>query len=301
MNLLKKLQEEIIKLNPLQASFIKKNLNELTKAELNSFNTYISYCMEIGADIIFLAESYDLIVKDTFKEQVYFKRNKRYRFSKYDEVADSVYNSDEYMKKYMFGLAISAFLWPNHRVMHQYFLAILNDTPSNKEAEYLEIGPGHGFYFMQSMKNTNFSHYTGVDISPTSVELTKSIISSAHFGSYSNYNIIESNFLSWTSEKKFDFIVMAEVLEHVEQPLLFLEKSHEILTNSGTAFITTCINAPAIDHIYLYDSVKHLSSQVSKAGFKIISELVVPYVELSLEETMKQMLPVNIAMYITKK
>ena len=292
-----KLQDEIIKLNPLQASFIQASIEGLTQEENDTFCNYLNYCSKIGISLIFLAQSYDLIVKDTFKEQIYFKRNKKYRFSKYSEVADSVYNSKQYMQKYMYGLAISAFLWPNHRAMHRYFLDVL---PTNITGKYLEIGPGHGFYFVQSMKRTNFSHYTGVDISPISVALTKSILKENATESYDNYEIIQSDFFSWSNENKFDFVVMAEVLEHVEQPQQFLNKIHNILTTGGEAFITTCINAPAIDHIYLYQCVDSLLSQIKESNFSITSQLVVPYDNLTLEQTMALSLPVNIALLIKK-
>lgn len=293
MSVINSLIVEIVSLNPLQASFLKNSVDSLNDDDRRSFGTYIEYCLDGGYDLTFLAKSYDLIVKDTFREQVYFKRHKRYRYSSFSQVADSVYFSDEYMEKYMYGLAISAFLWPNHRAMHHFFL---DELPRNISGCYLEIGPGHGFYFMQSMLRAAFSSYTGIDISPTSVAMTKDILESKRFGSFSGYNIIQSDFLAWEPSRRYEYIVMSEVLEHVENPCDFLLKIRDVLSPEGKVFITTCINAPAIDHIYLYENLGQLEDQVKNSGLRVSNELVVPYNSLSLDESMAQKLPVNVAM-----
>ena len=293
MTLVKKLADEITKLNPMQAKFIQSSLNSLSADEIELFQHYLSYCLKSNIAMDFLAQAYHLIVKDTLTEQIYFKRHKKYRYSSYDEVASSVYMSEEYMSKYMYGLALSAFLWPNHRQLHHFFLQRL---PKEKTGKYLEVGPGHGFYFMQSMRHCNFEHYQGVDISPTSVQLTNDILASNQFGNFTDYSIRQENFLTWKNDESYDLIVMAEVLEHVENPAEFLNKIKQLLAPNGSAFITTCINAPAIDHIYLYQTVEQLKDQIAQANFVINAELIVPYAELSLEQSLEQRLPVNIAL-----
>jgi len=298
MDLIQKLIEEIETLNQLQSSFLKESIKAAEAKDIETFSAYLGYCVNKGISISFLAASYDLIVKDTFKEQVYFQRHQRYRHSSYDDVANSVYQSEEYMTKYMYGLALSAFLWPNHRALHNFFLG---EVMQNRTGSYLEVGPGHGFYFIQSMRCGGFSHYKGVDISPTSVTMTQDIIESKYFGDFQNYEIECSDFLASNIEDRYDFIVMSEVLEHVEKPLLFLKKIKVLLKERGAAFITTCINSPAIDHIFLYSSLDMLTEQIEQAGLKISNRLVVPYANLSLEESMRKLLPVNVAMSLELK
>ncbi|MFT2111490.1 class I SAM-dependent methyltransferase [Marinomonas sp. 2405UD68-3] len=298
MNLIKELMDKIRALNQLQFLFLDKNMPLAESNDIKTFTAYLNYCVDKGVSIAFLAESYDLIVKDMFKEQVYFQRHKRYRHSNYSDVANSVYQNKEYMTKYMYGLALTAFLWPNHRAIHHFFL---KEIVKNRTGQYLEIGPGHGLYFMQSMINGRFSSYKGVDISPTSVEMTKDILQSKHFGDFQDYTIECSDFLTSSVSGKYDFIVMSEVLEHVENPDIFLEKIKILLNKNGAAFITTCINSPAIDHIFLYDTVEMLVTQVEKAGLKVVTKLIVPYANLTLEESMNKLLPVNVAMSLELK
>lgn len=297
-SLIQELIKEITTLNQLQSSFLDESLQTADQSDIDTLGAYLGYCVSKGVSIGFLAESYDLIVKDTFKEQVFFQRYKRYRHSSYSDVANSVYQSEEYMTKYMYGLALTAFLWPNHRAMHNFFL---EEIVQNRTGAYLEIGPGHGFYFIQSMKNGAFSSFQGVDISPTSVAMTNDIIQSKYFGDFKEYKIECSDFLTSAISGKYDFIVMSEVLEHVEKPELFLDKVTTLLNKDGTVFITTCINSPAIDHIYLYESIEMLVEQIEKAGLKVSNQLLVPYANLTLEESMAKLLPVNVAMSLILK
>lgn len=296
-NLLAQLIIEIGRINPLQTQFLEKSLNELSSHELTTFVQYVEYCQDNKITIEYLAKSYDLIVKDTFREQVYFRRHGHYRYQSYQEVAESVYHHPEYMNQYMYGLALSTFLWPNHLAMYRFFIDTL---PKQRKGRYLEVGPGHGFYFMQAIHNCMYDFFQGIDISATSVKMTNSILSSKIFGKSADYLITQSDFFKWDSEKKFDCLVMAEVLEHVEQPLAFLKQLFELANDDAHVFITTCINAPAIDHIYLYPDIESLNAQINESGFSIIKQLIIPYSGKTLEETNASKLPINVAMVLEK-
>jgi 2-polyprenyl-3-methyl-5-hydroxy-6-metoxy-1,4-benzoquinol methylase len=201
------------------------------------------------------------------------------------------------MTKYMHGLALTSFLWPNHTRMRRYFEEKL---PRGRSGLYLEIGPGHGFYFMTAMRGTRFSPFFGIDISPTSVELTRRLLESGVFGQFSNFSLYEADFLQADPPARADALVMGEVLEHVEEPARFLRRAREVTTDDAFVFVTTCINSPAFDHIFLFESVDHLSSVVESAGLRISDSLVLPYEGLSIEETNARRLPVNVAMVLSR-
>jgi hypothetical protein len=112
------LRDSILGLNPLQSDFLEESLRDVAADELGDLNAYVHFGKSLGLDIPYLATCYDLIVKDTLREQMYFLRHGKYRYSTFDEVAESVYFDDEYMRKYMHGLALTAYLWPNHRALH---------------------------------------------------------------------------------------------------------------------------------------------------------------------------------------
>lgn len=296
-DLVSSLIQKIVSGNKLQKGFLQSSVELLSDEDMKDFNAYIKYCLERGRDIAYLASSYDLVVKDMLQQQVYFRRHNHYRYSRVDEVASSVYFNDDYMNKYMTGLALSTFLWPNHLAIKKFFVKTL---PKDKSGIYLEIGPGHGFNLMMAMRSTSYSHFVGVDISPSSVEMTKSILGCEYFGCYSNYEIVGGDFLKWPVTTKFNAVVMGEVLEHVENPLDFLKKINEIADDNAYIFITTCINSPAVDHIYLYRSRKEIEEQVNSAGLHIKESLFVPYTGTTMAESEEQALSINVALLLGK-
>ena len=100
-----------------------------------------------------------------------------------------------------------------------------------------------------------------------------------------------TDFLDGDFKGKFDAIVMGEVLEHVEKPDIFLEKITELSKKETFIFINTCINTPAIDHIYLFESIEDIETLFLRSGLNVRERLLVPYEEMSIDETMNRSLP----------
>lgn len=292
-----KLVDEIKKINAFQSNFLTESLTSIKEEELVAFNNYIEYFLSSGITMEYLAVSYNVAVKDISKEQIYFKRHKKYRYSKLNEVDEAVYHNKEYMDNYMYGLAISYFLWPNHRLMHQWFNEKL---PKNQKGTYFEVGPGPGYFFLSAMKLSAYNNFEAVDISEASKDLTESIVKSSFFGNFSNYKISNADFLNFEYHKKYDAIVVGEVLEHVENPKVFLERIKEIAQDDAYIFVTTAINSPAIDHIYLFNSVDAVEKMVLEAGLKVKEKLVLPYMNHTVEEALEYLLPINIALILEK-
>lgn len=296
--LVQELVASILARNPLQSSFIAQSLTGIRPDELDDLGSYVTFGLGRGLSVGYLAECYDLIVKDTLREQLYFQRHGRYRYSSFSEVADAVYFDDEYMRKYMHGLALTAYLWPNHRSLHRYFTGKI---PADQGGRYLEVGPGHGMYMMSAMRISGYTAFDGIDISPTSVAMTRDLLESGCFGNFENYRILlQDFFVSDISHESCAAIVIGEVLEHVEDPGRFLVRASEIAIDGGFIFITTPINAPAVDHIYLFKSYDEIESLVIDAGLHVVDKLLVPYPELSVEESLDQRLPINVAMVLGK-
>jgi 2-polyprenyl-3-methyl-5-hydroxy-6-metoxy-1,4-benzoquinol methylase len=298
MDLFTQLIEEIQRNNESHQKFLANALIQLTDRERQALSTYITFFSENGKAIPYIAECYNSLVRDTINEQFYFIKNKKYRFSTFSEVKSEVYFNDDFMEKYMIGLGISTFLWPQHLKIHRFFLDRL---PRNNPGTYLEIGPGHGFYFIDAMKNTEYSFFEGIDISPKSIWLTNTIIGSGLFGRFDNYRVYLADFSQFNPDKTYDAIVMGEVLEHVENPLSLLDKIYLITNKNSFIFITTVINAPAIDHIYLFDSINSIKELIFKAKLFIKDILIAPANEkLSIEKNIEKKFPINVALVLSK-
>lgn len=293
-SLLSKIAEQM----PLHKNFLEQSLAKITDDEINNFELYLDFCARQNLDIPYLATCYSTIVEDTINEQIYFRKNKTYRHNSFQSVAKDVYFNNDYMARYMYGLAITGYFWPNHLDMYRFFEKTL---PRNHSGRYVEIGPGHGNYMMRAMENSSYQSFTGIDISQTSIDMTDDILKSFLPKEKQKYDLKCIDFLEFDlPHETYDAIVMGEVLEHVEHPDIFLKRIHDIASDDAYIFITTCANAPAVDHIYLYKSPKDVEDQIRDCGLDIVHPLILPYEGKTIEQCEKLMLSVNVA-YVLKK
>lgn len=292
------LRDAILEQNPMHRSFMTAALANVTAEEMGHLDRYIDFCRQRGLTIDYLAECYLTIVGDTLREQIYFQKHKKYRYSSFAEVANNVYFNDEYMSFYMYGLAITSFLWPNHLALFRFFRDTL---PKDKKGAYLEIGPGHGYFLLTAMQRGAYDSFTGVDISETSIAQTRALLE--HFGGgKKSFDLKCMDFLdSKLPENGFDAVVMGEVLEHVEQPDRFLKQIARLAKKDAHIFVTTCINAPAVDHIYLFRDTAQLEKLFSDCGLKIKDQMIKPYEGKTLEESLQQLLAINVAYVLERK
>lgn len=293
-----KLVEIILQRKPMHKKFINNTYSFLSTDEKKEAELYISYLIEYkGHELNDLADAYTTIVEDTFREELFFKKNGRYRYSKYSEVANTVYHNKEYMWKYMIGLALSSFWWINHVKIRRFFNKCISGISSKY---FIEVGPGHGLYFLDALKQSAFENYHGIDISSTSIKLTKEIVDSGYFGKVPDYSLWQDDFLTYKKQISYDFLVMGEVLEHVEDPKLFLSSAYNILSKDGFMFLTTCYNSPAIDHIYNPGSFHNLKTLLLSSGFNMIDFIIAPRLGYTVEQCEEELLPVNVAFLLKK-
>jgi hypothetical protein len=287
----------IVARQPMHRKFLTTSINRLTEEERLEAEQYLAYLNQQNHSYEDIAAAYLTIVIDTFKEELMFRETGRYRCSSYAEAAEAVYDNPDYMRHYMVGLALTSFWWANHAQMRRFFLQHL---PANLKGSYLEVGPGHGLYFMDAMRKTSCDGFTGVDISETSTALTSNLINSGFFGDFPKPSLITADFFTFEPETPAAALVMGEVLEHVEAPGRFLERAHAVTNDDPFIFLTTCINSPAIDHIYNPENFENLEALINQTGFKVTHSLLTPLADKSLEECWQQRLGVNVALLLSK-
>jgi 2-polyprenyl-3-methyl-5-hydroxy-6-metoxy-1,4-benzoquinol methylase len=288
-----KLFEGIRAGNMLHYRFVAHAATQLSADEMARLEAYIGFCLSRGLTQQEVCAAYLTIVNDTMREQAYFRKHRRYRFSSFAEVANSVYFDDAYMSRYMYGLAISSFLWPNHLDLLRYFRATL---PTARTGRYLEIGPGHGYFLLTAMQHSAFTDFLGIDISQTSIDQTGAVIT--HFAPdlAPRAKLECMDFLLCDLPKHgFDAVVMGEVLEHVETPQVFLDRIRLLAAPDAHIYITTCINAPAVDHICLFETLEQLEGLFAASGLGVRDQLIRPYEGKSVQESLDNRLPMNVA------
>ncbi len=254
--------------------------------------SYSGYLSSQNIPLEYAIEAYLEMCHNMLKSQIAFMRTGQYPASKHEDVIEEVYDNEERMKSYMIGLAISQFLWRTHFEMYDFLRnAVRRYCPS--ATNYLEIGPGHGLFLKEAMRSLPSSaEAIVVDISSTSIGITKSIMDYFFPGS-TQLQFHQCDMLSLDLSQKYDFITMGEVLEHVNYPDKLLVKLHNLLNSNGRAFVSTCVNAPAIDHIYHFKFVDEIRKMLNDCGLEIEDEMVLPVERLPMHQIVEKKITIN--------
>ena len=96
-----------------------------------------------------------------------------------------------------------------------------------------------------------------------------------------------------SQERKFDFVILGEVLEHVNNGLDFMRKTKDLLSASGTVFLTTAANSPALDHVLHFHNVDEIRKMISEAGLRIVKEVAFAAENIPKEDWEKELVTIN--------
>tara|TARA_B110000008_G_scaffold263003_1_gene285981 strand:+ start:93 stop:1016 length:924 start_codon:yes stop_codon:yes gene_type:complete len=304
---LPKLSNYIFKLISTKSSFQKKKIlnfhKTLTSKDLIENEKYLqiykNFLKKNNISISSAVDSYIEMCNDMFSCHIKFLRTGKYPVYDVKEAKRRVYNNQKKMKSYMVGLAISQFFWKTHYKMFKHLQFFVKNSKSSKS--YLEIGPGHGLFSYCSYKNLkNLKSFDIIDISKTSLNLTKSFLSSFLKKNKVNIKYILGDFLKKKIDMKYDIIVCGEVLEHVSDPIKFMKKVHYYLNNKGKVFISTCINCPAIDHVNQWHNIGEIRKIFKKSKLDILNEKVLPVEKVSYNKALKNKITVNYSAILKK-
>lgn len=209
---------------------------------------------------------YHAMCKTLLKHQAYYNRHQTYMPITYDQALESVYLNDQYMlSEYLPGLFISHWLWPHHYQQLKFFeKTFLSMIKQKRGKVLLEVGVGSGAYSYHALKVAPGLAIRAIDVSPAAIEFS-TVINPSRF--HAHLGTIEQQ-----PDESEDWLVCVEVLEHLEDPELFLYEVDRVLKPGGHAFITAAINAGSPDHIFLYNSPDQVENQLLNAGFRVLDK-----------------------------
>jgi ubiquinone/menaquinone biosynthesis C-methylase UbiE len=200
------------------------------------------------------------------QERADFLRSGRYASSSFAEVERRVYANPEIMEYHMYGLVFSQFLWKDQYARLEFFCNGLPQYRSHIDS-YLELGGGHAMYISSAAEILRpDTHFELIDISATSMELARAMSPNDRI----RYHLCDV--YDFPADRKYDFVVAGELLEHLEEPRKLLARIRAMLTPRGRAFLTTPVNAPTVDHIYLFNHAREIREMFRSEGFLIESE-----------------------------
>lgn len=290
--------QKIEMLNPMHSKKLKKNIVFFDDRYYELANAFFAKYTDIlhlnNKTLDYAINCYLQMIADVNSETVEFLRTGKYTSSTFAEVNQRVYSRPETMEYYMHGLIMSQFLWKHHYQMLQYFIDTLPRYIGATKS-YLEVGVGHGLYLSKALEIMDTgTRLTAVDISETSIALAKSFINDIRI----NYHL--KDIFEFDNHLKYNFITLGEVLEHVEDPLKLLQKLNALLSDDGVLFFTTPTNAPAIDHIYLFNTVGEIQDIIKAAGFSIETELSLLSEEVLPERAVKFKIAILYGVFLKK-
>lgn len=244
-----------------------------------------------GGDLSTYCEDYKWMCEEFLKEELYFRREGRYRLATFKEAFDEVYNKPEYMSRYVRGILISQLIWTPHARAFDFFRTnFLSSTVPGQN--HLEIGPGHGLFLYFASQEPNLAHIEAWDVSQSSIAATKHALSS--LGVTRNIELKEQDVLAGAPKPDFfHSAIISEVLEHLERPDLALRTLRTALKPGGKLFINVPVNSPAPDHIYLWSSTDEFVDFVKEQGFEIDETQFLPITGHSLERALKNKLSIS--------
>lgn len=297
--ILDRILQKIADKNPSHAEKLKLNLTdfdgEYSHLANLFFDQYNAYLERTGIRLDFGIDCYLHMIEDMLEERLKFIREDQYSNSSFDDVEKRIYGNPEIMTYHMHGLVLAQFLWFDQYERILFFRRQLGKYfPSRNK--YLEIGGGHGLYMFEAINTLpETKQFDLVDISQSSLDLARGIISNDRVSYYLK------NIFDFTESETYDFITMGEVLEHVEDPLSLLKKVGSLLNHDGVCYLTTPINAPMIDHIYLFRNETEIRDMFDAAGFEVIEEKIVISEKISEKQAAKFKVPVMYAAFIKRK
>jgi SAM-dependent methyltransferase len=273
-----KLLNYIYSKNPAQKKKLEKVLTRNTQmaADLDSFlKRYESFMRMESITTEQLADAYLLMIAQVMQSRLEFIRTGAYPIASAQEAFQNVYDNKKVMTQYMLGLALSQFLWEHHYNIFQFFSQKICQAPHKQN--FLEVGSGHGLYLLKILDTMkDFNTFDVVDISDASLGITQNIITALKPDCRTKVNFIKADINLFDSSRRYDFIAMGEVLEHVEDPAKILRSLNNLSAPEGCVYISTCANCPAIDHVFHFKNIQEVRTMLRSAGFEIEHEIVAP-------------------------
>jgi len=276
--MIEKILNYIYDKSPTQRKKLPKVLSENPEIskELDLFLSNYSIFMD-KSNISYkdICDAYELLNIQMTYSRLHFLETGDYPAHEYrDEIFSNIYNNENTMSNYMLGVALSQFLWKHHFMIYQFYKKTVNKLRDKKN--FLEIGPGHGLFLLELIKSIKHKEATFdcIDLSKISLNISKELIGAIKPEILPQIRFIQGDINLFNENITYDFITMGEVLEHVDNPLKILRNINRILDKDGSFFMSTCVDCPAIDHIYHFKNISEIEELISKAGFKIKDKII---------------------------
>jgi SAM-dependent methyltransferase len=191
-----------------------------------------------------------------------------------DRIIADIYDNDDVMEKYyLVGLYATYFVWPHHYRMLRYYRSSFLGAEAGEAARFAEWGVGHGLLSVAALSRWPAAQGWLFDLSQHSLNFARRLLEAAGHGSRCSF--VQGDVVAEPDLPVVDRLVCSEVLEHVPYPQTVLEGVRSALAPGGRAFLTAAVDAPQVDHVYLFRSDEEVFAMAAAAGLRLRSHLSV--------------------------
>jgi SAM-dependent methyltransferase len=294
----------LARLNPL----LRRALDAAAPRDEEYLNFAEQHCRQIVAeatsretDLERPIRAYIRICFEHLEAQSFLVKHGRYAASDYDRVRREVYEDDSVMDGYYLdGLALTTVFWPNHYRLLRFFLErFVPSLPFG--SRYGEMAVGPGVYMAEALVRRPDLFGKAFDLSAAALNYTERILRRRGVQP-SRFALARCDVRQLETEPdgSFQGLVMGELLEHLPDPGAALQEAARVLAPDGRLFLTTAVNAGALDHIHLFRTTEEVRSLAESRGFRILDDLALRLRERSEEKSSGDVVPINYAAILQK-
>ena len=222
--------------------------------------------------IAIAADAYTRFSSDVNLAQARYEAEGEYQNKSFADVYADHYSQKETMDDYLWGIYLTNFLWAHHAEICLFYRdRFLARLPEN--AEIVEIAPGHGGWGTWALKVLGKAVLRGFDISPSSIEIARSIRDAAGFADRATYEERDALDLNQVPAESADAVICSFLVEHLEEPSRLFAVIRHLLRPRGLAFVTGALTAAQVDHIYEFRRESELVAICEEHGLRVLETL----------------------------
>jgi SAM-dependent methyltransferase len=181
----------------------------------------------------------------------------------------------DFRRHYLYALTLSTVLnRSRYELLRHYRRAVETHLP--KGATILEIGTGNCLDAAIASRRGPVSAYERNELSLVWLRLLD--LAGRVDLRLEDYGFAEP--------RRFDFVAMIELLEHVADPAAYLQGASRVLRDDGLAYLTFAVRMPQFDHLTDFGSIQECRDLLAGNGFAVREEqcLVDTYLPFAEED-----------------
>ena len=218
-----------------------------------------------------LVDGYAHFVMDVVASQLAYEERGRYEFASFAEAASRVYDNQDFMDQYHWGVYTTTFVWEHHLILYDFFRRYFAARLERQAGPLAltDLGSGSGIWSMLALRALPGARSTLVDVSATSVELCRRFLTTNGFAERAT--VLQGDALTYRPAQPTDAGLCCFLLEHMEQPQTLVANLAAGLKPGALAFVTGALTAAETDHIFEFKRESELTNLAEACGFRVLA------------------------------